>query len=55
MYKISDRVVYGGTGPDRGSKGTVTHVLGKKFEVKWDSDGESYTYEDWPGSVIRKK
>ena len=54
MYKKGDRVIYGGTGPDAGSKGTVTLVVGKHFEVKWDSDGESYSYEDWPGSVIRK-
>ena len=56
-FKKGDRVVYGGTGPDAGTKGTVVHILGKHFEVHWDSDddSESYTYEDWAGSVIHKK
>lgn len=53
MYNIGDRVIYGGTGPDAGCKGTVTHVVGKHFEVRWD-DGETYSYEYGAASVIRK-
>jgi hypothetical protein len=54
MYQIGDRVIYGGTGPDAGCRGTVTHVVGKHFEVRWDDTGETYNYEKWAGGVIRK-
>jgi hypothetical protein len=30
--------------------GTITHVLGKRFEVTWN-DGESYSYTD-PVSIF---
>lgn len=52
-FKVGDKVVYKSEGPDNGACGTVTHVLGKKFEVTW-SDGEAYTYEDWPGGCVHK-
>lgn len=52
-FKIGEKVIYRGSGPDKDCRGVVTHVLGKKFEVTW-SDGEAYTYEDWPGGQIEK-
>jgi hypothetical protein len=54
-FKKGDRVIWRGTGPDAGTKGTVTHTVGKHFEVRWDADGETYSYEDWAGSSIEKK
>jgi hypothetical protein len=53
MFKIGERVVYGGTGPDAGTKGTVTHVFGNQFEVRWD-DGEVIDYTHNIASVIRR-
>lgn len=54
QFKIGDKVIYKSQGPDNNARGIVTHVLGKKFEVTWDKDGESYTYEDWPGGCVKK-
>jgi hypothetical protein len=51
-FRIGDRVIYTGGGPDDHSKGTVTKVVGMHFEVHWDDD-EIYSYEDWAGSMIR--
>jgi hypothetical protein len=52
-FKVGDKVIYKSEGPDNGSRGTVTHTLGKRFEVEW-SDGETYCYEDWPGGCVCK-
>lgn len=54
QFKIGDMVIWKGSGEDNGARGRVTHVLGKKFEVTWDKDGEAYTYEDWPGGSVKK-
>ena len=51
-FKVGDKVEWAGE-VGTGQKGKVTHVLGKRFEVEW-SDGETYTYEDWPGGSVRK-
>ncbi len=51
-YKQGDRVIYLAEGPDYGDRGTVELVTGKHFSVRWDRDGETYNYEDWPGSSI---
>ena len=51
-FKVGDKVEWTGSS-DTGQKGTVTHVIGKRFEVTW-SDGEAYTYEDWSGGSVRK-
>ncbi|HZS57572.1 MAG TPA: hypothetical protein VFA65_24440 [Bryobacteraceae bacterium] len=51
-FKVGDKVEWTGSS-GTGERGTVTHVLGKKFEVTW-SDGGCYTYEDWPGGSVRK-
>jgi hypothetical protein len=53
-FKVGDKVIYKSDGPDNNARGTVTHVLGKRFEVTWDKDGEAYTYEDWAGSCVHK-
>jgi uncharacterized protein YodC (DUF2158 family) len=52
-FKVGDKVIYKSDGPDNDCRGIVTHSLGKKFEVEW-SDGETFTYEDWPGGCIRR-
>jgi len=51
-FKVGDQVEWTGSS-GTGERGTVRHVLGKKFQVEW-SDGGTYTYEDWPGATIRK-
>jgi uncharacterized protein YodC (DUF2158 family) len=51
QFKVGDKVIYKSEGPDNGCRGTVTHVLGKRFEVTWN-DGEAYTYLDWAGGCV---
>ncbi len=57
QFKPGDRVEWTGS-EGTGEKGTVTVALSKRFEVKWDKadeyGGDTFTYEDRPGSCVRK-
>ncbi len=47
MKKVGDRVKFvpqGKPWEDDEQLGTVTHILGSRFEVRWD-DGDEYTYQ----------
>lgn len=57
--KIGDRVKWIGQADVRIDYGTVTHVVGKRFEVQWDTpdpDSGEYTFTysaDEPQSGVR--
>lgn len=57
--KIGDRVKWVGQAEVSIDYGTVTHVVGKRFEVKWDrpdpdSGEDTFTYSaDEPQSGVR--
>lgn len=51
-FKVGERVKYVSDGQAT-DFGTITHVLGERFEVTWD-DGETYSYSVWLGMSIHR-